>query len=111
MSGEGAGVSGTFDGLVEIEAGVLNHFLDGMTWMHAFQRKAAVREREQAAVGNQRDRPAGAEHIRLAGAGRADEVDLRYQSAARMLGAEQDHLRHNIIEIGRAKDPGKRTFG
>ncbi len=64
-------------------------------------------EREQAAVGHQRDRPAGAMHVRLAAARRRDEADLRHQRAARVLDAEQDHLRHDVIEIAGAERAGE----
>ena len=52
--------------------------------MHAFEPEAPrVRiEREQAAVGDQRDRPAGAMDVVVAAARRADEGHLRHQRAA-----------------------------
>jgi hypothetical protein len=64
-------------------------------------------EGEEAAVGDQRDRPARAVDVRRARPWRADEIDLRHQRPPRMLGAEQDHPRHNIVEIRRAEGPGK----
>ena len=94
---------------VEIEAGILDHLGDAVPGMHAREPKAPARavEIEQAAVGDERDRAAGAKHIVGAAARRADEIDLRHQRAARMLDAEQDHFRHDVIEIGRAERAGK----
>ena len=50
--------------------------------------------------------PPGAIDLGGAGAGRADELDLRHQHARRMLLAEQDHPRHQEIEIGGAERAG-----
>ncbi len=94
---------------VEVEAGVLDHFGDAVAGMHAGEAEAAARavEIEQAAVGDQRDRTAGAEDVVGAAARRADEIDFRHQGAARMLDPEQDHFRHDVIQIGRAERAGK----
>src|SRR6185369_5039909 len=92
---------------VEGKAGVIQYLLDRVAGVHARQREAAVGEREETAVGDQPDRPAGPEHVLLIGARRADEVDLRHQRAARMLGAEQNDFRHDVIEIGRTERPGE----
>ena len=77
------------------------------------QAEAAARavEIEQAAVGDQRDRAAGAEDVVGAAARRADEIDFRHHRAARVLDAEQDHARHHEIQIGRAERAGERAFG
>src|SRR5262245_27008205 len=94
---------------VEVEAGVLDHLGDRVPGMHAREREApppAV-EGEQAAVGDQRDRTARAMDVVGACSGRADEVDLRHQRAPRVLEPEQDHLGHDVIEVGRAERAGE----
>ena len=60
---------------VELEAGVLDHLVDAYGRDARFRAGSAARpvEREQAAVGDQRDRPAGAIDIVVAAARRADE--------------------------------------
>src|SRR5690606_16369313 len=83
------------------------HLLDSMAGMHAGKPEPAVREIEQAAVGDQRDRPAGPEHVVRARPRRADEIDPGNQRALRVLDAEQDHLRHDVVEIAGAERAGK----
>ena len=77
--------------------------------MHAREREAFPRtiEREQAAVGDEPDRSAGAMDVRIVAARRRDERDLRHQRAARVLEAKQDHLRHDVIEIAGAERAGE----
>ena len=96
-------------GPVEVEAGVLDHLLDAVPGMDAGEAKAAALpiEIEQAAAGHQRDRAAGPKYVGGAAARRADEIDFRHQGAARVLDAEQDHLRHHVIEVGRPERAGK----
>ncbi len=98
---------------VEVEAGVLDDFGDAMPGMDAPEPKApsGAVEIEQAAVGDERDRTAGAKHVVGAAARRAYEIDLRHQRAARVLEAEQDHLRHDVIEVSRAERAGKARLG
>ena len=50
---------------VEREAGVLDHLVHGVTGVHTGEREApaCAVERKQAAIGDQRDRPAGALHV------------------------------------------------
>jgi putative tricarboxylic transport membrane protein len=94
---------------VELESRILDHFLDRMPRMHAFELEAldGTVEREQAAVGHQRNRPAGAMHIRIIAAGRRDEAYLRHQRTARVLDAEQDYLRHHVVEVAGAERAGE----
>src|SRR5450432_3062593 len=80
-----------------------------MARMHALQPKAPVGliEAKHTAVGDQRDRSAIAKYILRACPRRADEAHFRNQRAARMFGAEQDDLGHDVVEIGRAERPRK----
>src|SRR5262249_8851879 len=86
---------------VELEAGMLNDLGDAMAWMHARKREtpSLALEGEQAAIGDERDRAAGAMNVVRARSRRADEIDLRDQRATAVLEAEQDHLGHDVIEI------------
>jgi hypothetical protein len=43
----------------KLEASVLDHFIDSVARMDARQGESPIGEREQAAIGDQRDRPAG----------------------------------------------------
>jgi hypothetical protein len=94
---------------VEVEARVLDHFGDTVSGMYAGETEAPLRavEIEQAAVGDQRDRPAGAKDIFGAAARRADEIDFGHQRAARVLDAEQDYFWHDVIQIGGTERAGK----
>src|SRR5262249_54888610 len=91
------------------EARVLGDLCDAMTRVDAFQPEppSLAIEAEQAAIGHQRDRPTGAIDIRVASARRTDEGNPLNQSAPRMFGSEQYHLRHHIIEICGAERAGK----
>src|SRR5204863_5426420 len=57
------------------------------------------------------DRAAGTVDVRRARSRRADEIDLLDQRAARVLQAEQNHFRHDIIQVGRAERAGKARLG
>src|SRR5262245_21849774 len=92
---------------VKIESRLFQDLLGRMTRVHAGQRKASVCEAEQPTVGHQRDRPGWAIHIGFAYTWRADEVDLRHQGSARMFGAEKDHFRHDIVEVGGPERAGE----
>ena len=94
---------------IEGEAGVLDDLGDGMPGMHAREREAPSRpvEREQAAIGDEGARSARTMDVVRARSRRADEIDLFHQGAAGVLETEQDHLRHHIVEIGRAERAGE----
>ena len=94
----------------EIEAGVRDNFLDRMARMHACQDKMSVDEIEQAAIGHESDRSAWTIDVCFACARRTDEIDLRHQRAARVLGTKKDHLRYHVVEVGRAKRAWKANF-
>ena len=80
-----------------------------MPGMHAREPEAPARavEGEQAAVGDERDRAARAIDVVRARSRRADEVDLLDQRAARVLEPEQDHLGHDVVQVGRAERAGE----
>src|SRR5262252_5671110 len=86
---------------LEREAGMLHDLGDAMAGMHARKREAPSLplEGEQAAIGDERDRAAGAMHVIRARSRRADEIDLCDQRATAVLEAEQDHLGHDVIEV------------
>src|SRR5262249_20645314 len=64
-------------------------------------------ESEHAAVGDQPDRSAGTVDVVGAAARRADEADFWHERAARVLGAKQDDLGHDVIEMRRAERAGE----
>src|SRR5438128_1566838 len=86
---------------VELEAGMLHDLGDGMAGMHARKREAPALslEGEQAAIGDERERAAGAMNVVRARSRRADEIDLCDQRATAVLEPEQDHLGHDVIEV------------
>src|ERR1700730_9019278 len=86
---------------VKIEAGMVPDLGDAMAGMHARKREAPSLslEGEQAAIGDERDRAAGAMNVVRARSRRADEIDLCDQRATAVLEAEQDHLGHDVIEV------------
>src|SRR5215472_9053728 len=88
--------------VVEIKAGMLHDLGDAMAGMHARKHEAPSLplEAEQAAIGDERDRPAGAMPVIRARSRRADEIDLCDQRATAVLEPEQDHLGHDVIEVG-----------
>ena len=65
VSADGGGVDRDIIRPVELKAGILDHLFDAVAGMDALQPKPPPRavEGEQAAVGDQRDRAAGAEHV------------------------------------------------
>src|SRR6185295_995175 len=63
-------------------------------------------EAEQRLAGQQRNRAADSEHAVIADARRADEVHLLDKGAGRVLLAEQDDPRHDVIKIGRSERAG-----
>ena len=68
-------------------------------------------EREQAQPGQQRVGAAGPITCRRADPRCADEIHLRHHHPARMLLAEQDHARHQKVQIGRAERAGPAHLG
>src|SRR5688572_3974446 len=80
-----------------------------MAWMDADEPEAppAAIEAEQAAVGDERDRPAGAVDMAGARPRRADEIDLLDQRAAAVLEPEQDDLGDDIVHVGRTERAGE----
>ena len=106
---DGAGVTGTSSGRSKskpVFSITSSTVWPGCTLSSRKRLRVAV-EREQAAVGDEPDRAARPMHVVGTAAGRADERHLRHQRAARMLDAEQDHLRHHVIEIAGAERAGK----
>src|SRR6516162_3221583 len=99
--------------LVEIKAGMLHDLGDAMAGVYARKREASPLwlEAEQAAIGDERDRPAGAMHIARARSRRADEIDLCDQCATAVLEPEQDHLGHDVIEVRGPEGAGKTHRG
>src|SRR5690606_9569624 len=49
----------------------------------------------------------GAVHLGRTPARRRDEVDLRHEGPARMLGTEEDDTRHDVVEVGGAEVAGE----
>src|SRR3546814_238556 len=86
-------------GNIEIEAGILAHFLDRMPGMNARQSEAAFRlvEGHDAAPRHQRVRSTRPVHVVVADAGRADEIDLRHENTRGMLLPEQDDALYDEI--------------
>src|SRR5215472_8752861 len=80
-----------------------------MTRMHAREMEASAVpvKAEQAAIGDEAERSAGAVDVGRAHAWRADEINPRHQRAARVLGAEQDDLGNDVVEIACAERPGE----
>src|SRR5258707_11675052 len=99
-------------GAVEVETGIVEHLLQAMPGMEAFETEAPALaiESEDAAIGDEGDRPARPIDARRAGPGRADEIDLRHQRAARMFQAKEDDSRHDVIEIGGAEGARETHF-
>src|SRR5215475_10364430 len=95
--------------MVESETGVLGDLRDCVPWMHAreFEAPAPSVEGEQAAAGDECDGPARAINVARARPRRADEIDFFDQRARAVLEAEQDHLGHDVVEVGRAERAGK----
>src|SRR5205823_1800052 len=96
-------------GMVEIETCGLDDFGDRVPRMHAREFEAPTRsiEGEQAATGDERDGSARTINVACARPRRAYEIDLFDQRARAVLEAEQDHLGHDVVEIGRAEGAGK----
>src|SRR5579885_1341549 len=94
---------------VEVEAGVIQHLFGRVAGMEAFEAEAPALavEGEDAAIGDERDGAARPIDARRARARRADEIDLVDERAARMLEAEENDARHDVIEIGRAEGARK----
>src|SRR5262249_25505509 len=88
-----------------LKTGVVDDVGDGMAGMDArkFEAPSPRIEGKQAAIGDERDRPAGAMNVVRARSRRADEIDPFDQRAAAVLEPEQDHLGHDVIEIRRAE--------
>src|SRR5260370_5735381 len=89
---------------IECEAGVVLHLLEAVAGMNRLQPESATLlvEGEPAEIGQESDRSARTVDAVGPRPGRGDEVDLGHHHAARLFSAEQEHPRHQIVEIGRA---------
>src|SRR6266851_7262834 len=90
---------------IEREAGIVLHLLEAVAGMNRLQPESATLlvEGEPAEIGQESDRTARTIDAVGPRPGRGDEVDLGHHHAARVFFAEQDHPRHQIVEIGRAE--------
>src|SRR5580704_7238055 len=92
---------------------MFDNLFDAVAGMDARQRKSPARviETEKAAIGHERNWTAWSIDVVDAAARRTDETDLWNERAARMLGTEQDQLRHDVVEVGGAERAGKTHLG
>src|SRR5262249_10211945 len=96
---------------IEFKAGVFDDFLKLVAGMHACQCETSISKSKSTAIGHQTYRAPRPKNIFVIDAGRADEIDLRNERAAGMLGAKQDYFGHDIIKVGgteRAGEPNLR---
>ena len=105
VSASGSAVGADSRGDVELERGVVAHFLDTVIGMHSLEREASALpvEREPAEVGQQSHRAARPIDAVGPRAGRGNEIDLGHHDPARMFLAEQDHVGHEVVEVARAE--------